>query len=82
MKYSRVCKGNQLLSDEVVESTRLDIDDTIPKFEFPNYEQVAKEFYNDQAKKVLEALSHLPQGTKHQLLILLLQEKVNIYQGP
>jgi hypothetical protein len=39
------------------------------------------DFYRTEAAKINEALSQLPQGTRHRLLVLLLEDHLIFYQG-
>jgi len=41
----------------------------------------SRALYRVQAQRLRDALYHLPQGTKHQLLILLLQDAESLYRG-
>ena len=80
-----VCKADQLLAEEEVPSVHLRIEEKIPSLTADisaGWHKRAENFYDAQASEVHEALKSLPQGTRHSLLILLLQEKTDIYRGP
>lgn len=80
MKTIEVYKaqGPSLHSD-VVESVTLVIDKEVPE---QSSLVASKRVYRADAEDIMEVLAALPQGTKHQLLCLLLESSVNYYRGP
>lgn len=71
-----------LLGSEPVEPTRLDIvGDLSDLLAADEPMAAAKAHFIEQASIVRDALRALPQGTKHQLLILLLQDSESLYRG-
>lgn len=49
-------------------------------FKLPDFKSLeeARAVYKSEAEQVMAALKYLPQGTRHQLLILMLEEKGNL----
>ena len=80
MKTIEVYKA-QATGDEVIESTTLLLHDEIPQ-RLPREEGLSSEdFYKAEAKKIMKALSVLPQGTKYQLLCMMLESAPVMYRG-
>ena len=79
-----VCKADAL-GTQPVENVDLLIFEAIPPSTFdvsgPNWEERVEAFYDAEAAKVADALSHLPGGTLHRLLIRLLERKQDLYRG-
>lgn len=78
MKTIRVHRAEGLHDVLVVEPVTLEIHDEIPKA--PTLD-AAREFYRADAAKLQEALRALPQGTRHELLLLELHAAGNLYRG-
>lgn len=72
MREIRAYKAQPVIKSEPVDSVRLTIETEVP--EIASIEG-SREFHKENAMWVMEALSVLPQGTRHELLIMMLQEK-------
>ena len=82
VKTLKVYKASPVIHHEPVESVILEINGNLPDDpSLANWQKRINEFYNDQAKIVMEALDQLPQGTKHRLLILMLEKQASYYRG-
>lgn len=80
MKTYTVCKADPIT--EPVEGVNLVISDDLPYFHTLKTLEHAEIFYKVQAGIVFNALNEsLPQGTRHQLLIIMLEKHVNLYRG-
>lgn len=76
MKTIEVYKA-QPIGDQVIESVTLLLHDEVPQ----QSSLEAKDIYKTEAKKIMKALSVLPQGTKYQLLCMLLESAPVMYRG-
>lgn len=77
-KTIEVHKAQGLGSQRVVQSVVLSILNEVP--EQPSLEE-STFFYKTEAKAIMRALSALPQGTKYQLLCLMLESAPVMYRG-
>lgn len=74
-----ISKATPIVDSELVNDAEIHIKKTIP--EFIDLKQ-AGEYYKNDALDIFEILkTHLPQGTRHQLLICLLKDAENLYHG-
>jgi hypothetical protein len=74
-----VYKGKALKESDKVEDTHLHIvKEYIPDL---SSLQEIQDFYIKEAKDVYDCLKMLPQGTQHQLLIIMLQNYEHLYRG-
>ena len=82
MKKIIVCKASPITKKEQIEGVEIHIKKDLPDFdEFGNLEKV-EEFYKNEALDIYDALkNNLAQGVMHQLLILMLQGKQELYKG-
>lgn len=83
MKEILVCKADPIGEDEV-EGAILHVTDKLPDFQYQSGKDVlamAMEYYQFQAKRVIEALDCLPQGVRYQVMIEILKESPNLYRG-
>lgn len=80
METITVCKA-QPTGDQVIPTVVLKIDGDIPSPKSDNWQEEYEHFYMAQAGLIMEALESLPQGTRHQLLIKLLQDKLCLFKG-
>jgi hypothetical protein len=82
MKAITIHKADRLTSDQDVPSVTLTIDKSLPHapggMTFPE----AENLFRSDAEDIRAALRSLPQGTKHQLLLLLLADATVFYRGP
>ena len=67
------------ISDVEVSDCTIRINQKLPSIYTYNFDLSTR--YKKDAKAICKALKNLPQGTKHQLLILLLKEKEELYRG-
>lgn len=79
MKTIEVYKA-QATGDETIESITLLLHDEIPELSRRSLHP-ADEFYKGEAKKIMKALNVLPQGTKYQLLCMMLESAPVMYRG-
>jgi len=77
MKTIEVYKA-QPIGDQVIESVTLLLHDDVPH---QSSLEESKDIYKSEAKKIMKALSVLPQGTKYQLLCMLLESAPVMYRG-
>jgi len=77
MKTITVCKAKPV-GDEVIESVILRLDGAMQPFGVASYDDYAR-FYEAEASKIMEALVNLPGGTRHQLLIKMLEDKLPLF---
>ena len=82
MKKIIICKASPITKKEQIEDVEIHIKKELPEFdEFENLKE-AEEFYKNEAMDIYDALSNsLAQGVMHQLLILMLQGKQELYKG-
>jgi len=74
-----ISKADPITKDESINDAEIHIKQKLPKFDDL---LMAKKNYHEEAKKLNNILkSHLPQATRHELLILLLEDTVNLYRG-
>lgn len=74
-----ISKADPITNNESINNAEIHIKQKLPKF---NDLLVAKKNYQEEAKKLNNILkTHLPQATRHELLILLLQDTQNLYRG-
>lgn len=69
---------------EPVEPVALAIEGALPDLrgEVPgDWQERYGRFYEEQAAIVLDALKALPQGTRHALLVAMLNHHANLYRG-
>jgi len=79
MKSISLYKASPITKKKPVESAQITIEIEMPQV---GSLKQAEQIYKRQAKGLLEVLSGaLPQGTRHQLLIVLLQDSSNLYKG-
>ncbi len=74
-----VCKADGLGVDDDVESVKLSVSGDLTTARRPGLP--LDYVFNEDAETVMKALRHLPQGTKHRLLILMLRDKMVSYRG-
>ena len=77
MKSITVSKA-QATSDKEITSTTLIVDEAIPTH--ASLEESTL-FYKSEATRIMRALAALPQGTKYQLLCLMLESAPVMYRG-
>lgn len=77
MMIVNVCKASPLQGEEVRDA-HIAIDQPLPEFESLDG---ASAFYRAEAAQIAAALKSLPQGTRHQLLLLLLEQAPVFYRG-
>ena len=75
MRTIKAYKAQRTTTEEAVEDVTLELHKEFP--ESTTIQQVEYR-HKDNAELVFRALSVLPQGTRHALLILMLQEKRNL----
>ena len=75
MRTIKAYKAQRTTIDEPVEDVTLELHKDFPKC--PTIQEVEYR-HKENAELVFRALSVLPQGTRHALLILMLQEKRNL----
>lgn len=69
------------IGEEAIEDGHISISLSLPDSPGMSLEE-AEEIYKNDADKILKVLkNHLPQGTRHQLLIKLLKSSLNLYAG-
>lgn len=79
MKSIQVCKADPITDNEPVEDAQINITGKLPEYESL---KDAEEFYKIQSMKIMDILEkHLPQGTRHQLMIRMLKSTQNLYRG-
>lgn len=82
MKKVIVCKASPITADEPVEGVEIHIEKSLPDFADVKSLEEIENFYKDEAITIYKALrDSLPQGTRHQLLILMLQGELELYKG-
>jgi hypothetical protein len=74
-----VCKADRVAAGQEVPDATLFIADRLPSFRTT---REAREHFKADAATIMEALKSLPQGTRHELLVLLLQDKVCVMTIP
>jgi len=79
MKTNFVCKADPT-GEQVIESVALHVADSIPRIEGDDYLEAYEHFYIAEADRIMEVLAALPQGTRHQLLIKMLQDKLCLFR--
>jgi hypothetical protein len=82
MKTLKVCKATPVHDGECIEGVVLEINSCIPRNSGLDWEAKMKKFYSSEADTIMEALSQLPQGTKHALLIKMLEKQVCLLRIP
>lgn len=82
MKTITVCKADPIVRAEPVEDVRLNIVEGVRLLteSLPDLEAVER-FYMLQADMIMTAIKALPGGTRHQLLIMMLQEHQHLFIG-
>jgi len=83
MKRMIVCKAEPI-GGNIIEDVELHIKGKLPSMETKQLKSLkdVEEIYKTEALNVFDVLSkHLPQGTRHQLLILMLKDAQNLYRG-
>lgn len=82
MKTITVFKASPVVRDMPVESMRLEISNDIEDMtkSLSTLSEVEHAFMS-QADMVMQALNALPQGTRHKLLVMMLQDWQNLYHG-
>jgi len=74
-----VSKADPITSKEPVDDAEIHIKKSIP--EFGDLKQIEEHYKND-ALDIFDILkNHLPQGTRYQLLLCLLNDSKNLYCG-
>ena len=68
----------QPIGDEVIENMTLLLHDEVPR---QSSLKDSKELYKSEAKKIMDALSVIPQGTKYELLCMMLESAPVMYRG-
>ena len=82
MKKVFICKASPITADEPVEGVEIHIEKSIANFDNAESLEEIENFYKAEAMTIYKALrDSLPQGTRHQLLILMLQGKLELYKG-
>jgi hypothetical protein len=81
MKNIIVHKADRLIEDQDVESVTLAIDKAIPRVPSGMSLPDAEDLFRSDAQAIRDALRSLPQGTKYQLLLLLLNDAPVFYRG-
>lgn len=81
MKTIIVHKADRLTGDQDVESVTLAIDKAIPRVPSGMPLPEAGDLFRSDAQAIRDALRSLPQGTKYQLLLLLLNDAPVFYRG-
>jgi len=72
-------KADPITNKEPVDQAIIDIRLNLPKFENLKHAEMC---YKDEAYELWEVLkNHTPQGMRHQLLILMLKDKEDLYRG-
>lgn len=79
MKTWQIRKAEPMMRSEPVESVTIVIDAKLPDFDSL---ALAQERYDVEASMIMDALRALPQGTRHALLIKMLEAHPNLYRGP
>lgn len=77
----QVCAANQLRGEIPVDPIVLEISQPLPPAEQFETMQEAEAFFLQQAELVLQALHRLPQGTLHQILVIMLRNKADYLSG-
>jgi hypothetical protein len=73
----KICKASPLGAAPIPD-VMLDISETLPS----DFGSVgAANFYKSEARALMDGLSVLPQGTRHQLLLLMLESASVLYRG-
>ncbi|MFX0183867.1 MAG: hypothetical protein ACFE95_12355 [Candidatus Hodarchaeota archaeon] len=79
MKRIILSKADPITNKEPVDQAIIDIRQKLPKFEDLKHTEM---YYRDEAADLWEILkNHTPQGMRHQLLILMLKDKEDLYRG-
>jgi hypothetical protein len=74
-----ICKADPITRNEPVPDMILNITNPIP--DHKGFEE-CKKFHQEEAERLAQALfESLPQGTRHELIISLMQREVNLYRG-
>lgn len=82
MKKIFLYKADPITNKEPVEDVEIHIKKNLDDSrEWKSMKEI-NEFYKNEALDLFDAMrKHLPQGTRHQLLILLLKDTENFYAG-
>ena len=74
----QVCLASPITKDKPVEQMTINICGSLPEYlGLPETEA----FFKQQAEDLMLALGCLPQGTRYQLLLLMLQDAKSLYYG-
>ncbi|MHB8871656.1 MAG: hypothetical protein ACYC5G_04340 [Candidatus Doudnabacteria bacterium] len=74
-----ITKADGITDNIQINDAVIKIGGKLPKFESL---EKAKNHYYDDAVTLYEVIkNYLPQGTRHQLLIIMLQDATNLYRG-
>lgn len=80
MKTYTVCRAEPITENEPVETAVLIISNQLPTKGMKLKE--VEIYFKQEAEIIVDALcNHLPQGTRHQVLIELLKRTINLYHG-
>jgi hypothetical protein len=83
MKTVHVAKADPALRDDPeLESCTLIVDGEVPQLGSAITLKELERYYRTQAELIESALCRLPGGTRHQLLILLLESNQHLYRVP
>ena len=76
-----VCKAAKYTKGCKIEDVELHIEKTLPTFRNSTSKEI-DDFFVNEAQNIIKVLkNHLPQATMHQLLIAMLQNTRNTYEG-
>jgi hypothetical protein len=74
-----ICKASPITQNKPIEDITIEISDELPDLEFT---KDMERLYKNEAIDLFSALKKsLPQGTLHQLIILMLENHLNLYKG-
>lgn len=86
MSARLVCAADPIVASDVRATATLDVSDVLPVWPqgmpLDEFERSRREFFDEQARKILDVLDALPGGTRAALLCMLLEEERNILSGP
>ena len=74
-----VCKADPT-GEQVIETMALIVTNSIPRIEGDDYHEAYDSFFMAEAGRIMEVLAALPLGTRHQLLIKMLQDKLCLFR--
>lgn len=85
MQQISICKAEGHTPNDPVEDLQVMVTESIPKFDFKDdtWENQTRDFYDDQATKLVDVfVKHLPGGTVDALLRELCKRKACLFRVP